>query len=928
MKTDQHFYSGLKGLALTIVVVWTSLGMVKVGSLILNQLKSSVIPNSVPLYLSGPTTVEQGAEASYDFAVNLGTPSADIALQIAGGGNFTKFRLLAGDCGTSYLGETLPASTSNFAFRLNKGGNGRCAGMVSLQFPQDFTKIADQNFTLVLTRLDTGTQSAPINVKVKNYFVLDISGGVSNGGGYRNDSVDLKLERSSLVTLDQVRLDYSCLQTSTSGTTSVTMSPAPTSTQNGRQLTSVLLTKGAVTTARVYCGYQYSYYPNSFASSPSSTNFGQDSNVTVSFLPRSCGNSVTELQEQCDDGNNVSGDGCSASCQLEARSYCGNGKVETPDETCDGTLGVGPHQTCTDRCLINMLPFCGDGKKQSPNSDGFAEECDGKDGVGDHQVCSSTCTLINLDFCGNQKKEKGEECDSFDGVGPHQACSAQCTLVNLAYCGDGKKNALESCDGSDGVGDHQKCNADCTIAKVPYCGDGIVDASEECDNGAANNGKDGKCDAQCKKIIVKRVCPSKAMPFCADGETPKLLSSSLDCGATYSCIEDTRPVVQPITALPTELKITCQTVSDITKLSACTLQVPGDTIEARLDFTISRKNLDGLQNVKKAQSLTSASSTLRKDPTASVQSDTLSLSLDYVDLSDKSPSSSPFALLQFDALVKAPETLTFPVQIDASLDQGMIRSSAGTKNFSTKLGLFFSLPSLKKTVINSSFKVDVPPLPPAPLAHGAAGSPYCFQDADNSMTPDEWKIICEARKKNFISGTQRADGIYFNPDAPVNRAEAAKILTEGVLLSLGKMGAAQFASMTAELQKRYPKEKTILFDDIAFERGGVLPWFASDVGLASRDGIVAGYPDGTFQPGNKITNLEAVKMIVETASLASAKIKKVLLEQIKATLYKEWYEKYLGTLQVFEVDAPENFTDVMSRKQFVIMLVELLKAGG
>ncbi len=933
MKSDQHFYSGLKGVALVIIVIWAGLGLAKMGSLVWHQLQSNVIPNSVPLYLSGPTQVEQGAEASYDFAVNAGSPASEVPLQITGGGNFAKFHILAGDCVTSYLGETLPASTTAFAFRLSKGGNGRCAGTVSLQFAQDFTKSADQTFTLSLTRTDTGAQSSPLTVKVKAYYLLESTGGISSGGGNRNDSVDLRLDSSMLVTLDQVQLNYSCLQTSTPYGQNIGMSPSPTSTQSGRQLTKVILSKGGTTTARIYCGYQYSYYGD--FSRQYYANFGQEANVTLSFLPRSCGNGAVELQEQCDDGNNLSGDGCSASCQLEPRSYCGNGKLESPDEQCDGSLGVGPHQTCSAQCTLKNLNYCGDGKKQSTNDEGGSEACDGKDGVGDHQVCSSTCALVNLDFCGDQKRQSGEECDGTDGVGFHQSCSAQCTLVNLPYCGngkkenaetcdgkdglgdhqkcssnctlealpycgDGKKNGSEACDGSDGVGDHQKCNADCSLEKLPFCGDGIPNASEECDNGPANNGKDGKCDAQCKKVPAP-VTGAQPLPV---------------------------PAAETITALPVDLKISCLTVSDITKLSACTLQVPGDTIEAKLEFTISKKNIDGIQNVKRAASLTSGSSTFRKDPSASSQTDTFLLSIDYVDLSDKSPSGAPFALLQFDALVKVPETLSFPFSIDALVGQGMIRNSQATKNFSSKQALFFTLPDLKKTVINSSFKVDVPPPPPAPLAHGAAGSPYCFQDADNSMTPDEWKIICEAKKKNFISGTQRADGIYFNPDTPVNRAEAAKILTEGVLLSLGKMSASQFASMTAELQKRYPKEKTILFDDIAFERGGVLPWFAADVGLASRDGIVAGYPDGTFQPSNKITNLEAVKMIVETASLASAKIKKVLLEQIKVTIYREWYQKYLGTLQAFEVDTPENFTDVMSRKDFVIMLMGLLKGGG
>ena len=54
-----------------------------------------------------------------------------------------------------------------------------------------------------------------------------------------------------------------------------------------------------------------------------------------------CGNGVAEPTEDCDDGNKVSGDGCSSLCHLElpAQSVCGNGKIET-GEDCDDEMPV------------------------------------------------------------------------------------------------------------------------------------------------------------------------------------------------------------------------------------------------------------------------------------------------------------------------------------------------------------------------------------------------------------------------------------------------------------------------------------------------------------------------------------------------------------------------------------------------------------
>jgi cysteine-rich repeat protein len=47
-----------------------------------------------------------------------------------------------------------------------------------------------------------------------------------------------------------------------------------------------------------------------------------------------CGNGEREPCEDCDDGNNEDGDGCSANCLIEQPGECGNGERE-PGEDCD-----------------------------------------------------------------------------------------------------------------------------------------------------------------------------------------------------------------------------------------------------------------------------------------------------------------------------------------------------------------------------------------------------------------------------------------------------------------------------------------------------------------------------------------------------------------------------------------------------------------
>ncbi len=51
-------------------------------------------------------------------------------------------------------------------------------------------------------------------------------------------------------------------------------------------------------------------------------------------LPRGCGNGIVEPGEVCDDGNQLSGDGCRGDCK--SNEQCGNGVVDTDEhETCD-----------------------------------------------------------------------------------------------------------------------------------------------------------------------------------------------------------------------------------------------------------------------------------------------------------------------------------------------------------------------------------------------------------------------------------------------------------------------------------------------------------------------------------------------------------------------------------------------------------------
>jgi cysteine-rich repeat protein len=70
-------------------------------------------------------------------------------------------------------------------------------------------------------------------------------------------------------------------------------------------------------------------------------------------LPAGCGNQELEPGELCDDGNLVSGDGCSADCR--SREVCGDGFADpTLGEACDDGNTIG-RDGCTSRCAIERM---------------------------------------------------------------------------------------------------------------------------------------------------------------------------------------------------------------------------------------------------------------------------------------------------------------------------------------------------------------------------------------------------------------------------------------------------------------------------------------------------------------------------------------------------------------------------------------------
>lgn len=158
-----------------------------------------------------------------------------------------------------------------------------------------------------------------------------------------------------------------------------------------------------------------------------------------------CGNNPVE---DCDDGNQVCGDGCDPNCHV---SGCRNGfKCAASGEECDDGNGTDT-DACTNACKVNV---CGDGIQcTDAASCGVAagtvlEECDN-----------------GTPKCMSFGASNGKECGTVLG---QKRCKA-----DGGVCGAGNKD--------------WKADACRVACKKASCGDGVLDSTESCDDGTTGS---------------------------------------------------------------------------------------------------------------------------------------------------------------------------------------------------------------------------------------------------------------------------------------------------------------------------------------------------------------------------------------------------------------------------------------------------------
>ncbi len=284
--------------------------------------------------------------------------------------------------------------------------------------------VADENVTLTVT--SSGLVSSNINVHVTDDDVLTIMTDLSvitvSEGATQSLGVKLNAQPLATTTISLASANMAAATVSSSSlsfTTAnwntfqyVVISGVPDVNTNNES-TNLLLTSSGIT--------------------------GKNISVTVVDTTPiiACGDGTTNGTEACDDGNTASGDGCSATCQVEA-SYMCSGSVPSicVHKFAEG-VACGTDGVCTSG-------FCSDGVCCQARCGGVCEKCNqaGRQGYCDAIAAGtdpdSECTASAASTCGTTGQCNGSRACAQYSAG---------TVCAASYCSGNTAFAASTCNG-------------------------------------------------------------------------------------------------------------------------------------------------------------------------------------------------------------------------------------------------------------------------------------------------------------------------------------------------------------------------------------------------------------------------------------------------------------------------------------------------
>jgi predicted DNA-binding antitoxin AbrB/MazE fold protein len=151
------------------------------------------------------------------------------------------------------------------------------------------------------------------------------------------------------------------------------------------------------------------------------------------------------------------------------------------------------------------------------------------------------------------------------------------------------------------------------------------------------------------------------------------------------------------------------------------------------------------------------------------------------------------------------------------------------------------------------------------LSIGSLASAASMNLTDVETSSRYYKSVSVFMTEDIIQGYE--DGT-FKPNKEINRAEALKIILEAFKLENNAQSQINFSDVSG--------------DD----------WFAKYVAVGLNEGIVKGYNDGSFKPGNQVNFVEALKMALEAKGIETTSL--VYTDVHGGISSNDWYSGFLS----------------------------------
>jgi cysteine-rich repeat protein len=252
-----------------------------------------------------------------------------------------------------------------------------------------------------------------------------------------------------------------------------------------------------------------------------------------------CGNNALELGEQCDDGNTVSGDGCSSTCQIEGGSLVNN-NCSAPTAVSEGTLiysNVGATMDGPDEAVD--CNFFGRGDIRSDIWYCYTATCTGEATI---SLCGSgydTKMAVYAgcdcpDPSGLPGRERPLACSDDDcGIGADNRQSR--VLVNVT-AGQSYMVRVGGFFGGDEQGEGRltiRCGTDTCVGGSGSCTEAHGDNEPGCETQSCCQ-RVCEVDTFCCDVTWDSFCAGQAGGFCSATGFPACSASAGDCGTIVS----------------------------------------------------------------------------------------------------------------------------------------------------------------------------------------------------------------------------------------------------------------------------------------------------------------------------------------------------------------------------------------------------------